>query len=118
MILHIPAEKERDKVKGDNVQAGSKTLSNAMVSVNDSDPMGAGQITQCILANVPMKVKISTSDKVINTYAFLDPGSSATFCTDSLKRKLNVSSKNTTNILCTMGQEKKRFLAVSSLASK
>lgn len=39
-ILHIPTEKEKDKVKGDNVQAGSKNLSNAMVSVNDSDPMG------------------------------------------------------------------------------
>ncbi|XDV29327.1 hypothetical protein PO909_032464 [Leuciscus waleckii] len=68
--------------------------------------MGVSQSKQCTLAIVPVKVKVSNSDKVINTHAFLDPGSSATFCTDSLKRKLNITGKNTTILLCTMGQEK------------
>lgn len=105
-ILHIPTGKEKNKVK-DNVQAGNKSLSNAMVSVNNSDPIRAGPSDQCTLSIVPVKVKISAADKVINTHAFLDPGSSATFCTDSLIRKLNVSGKNTTILLCTMGQEKR-----------
>ncbi|KAK0150375.1 hypothetical protein N1851_008532 [Merluccius polli] len=105
-ILHIHPGKGKDGIKDDRVITGNKPLSSAMVSVKDDDLMRVSQSKQCTLAIVPVKVKVSNSDKVINTHAFLDPGSSATFCTDSLKRKLNISGKNTTILLCTMGQEK------------
>lgn len=105
-ILHIHTGKVKDVIKDDCIVTGNKPLSSAMVSVEDDELMEVGQSKQCTLAIVPVKVKVSNSDKVINTHAFLDPGSSATFCTDSLKRKLNVSGKNTTILLCTMGQEK------------
>lgn len=88
------------------VITANRPLSSAMVSVKDGDLMGVSESSQCTLAIVPVKVKVSNTDKIIHTHAFLDPGSSATFCTDSLKRKLNFSGKNATILLCTVGQEK------------
>ncbi|TKS65758.1 hypothetical protein D9C73_028515 [Collichthys lucidus] len=109
-VLHIPTVKDSRKVKPSN----STSLSNAMVSVKDSDPMGADTSDQCTLAIVPVKVKLSSNNQVITTHAFLDPGSSATFCTESLKSKLNISGKNITIMLCTMGQEKRVSTSVVS----
>lgn len=68
--------------------------------------MTAGETRGCTLAIVPVKVKMFNSDKIIHTYAFLDPGSSATFCTKSLKGKLNTPGKNCKILLRTLGQEK------------
>lgn len=47
-------------------------------------------------------------NKIIHTYAFLDPGSTATFCRDKLMHQLNMRGKETFyNILLrTMGQER------------
>lgn len=42
----------------------------------------------------------------METYAFLDPGSSATFCTEALIMQLNASGKKVQIMLKTMGQEK------------
>ncbi len=50
--------------------------------------------------------KIKRSDKCVETYAFLDPGSTATFCTEDLQRKLNIKGKPTRILLSTMGQDK------------
>lgn len=44
---------------------------------------GAGK-DRCLLSILPVQVKASKGDHIIQTYAFLDPGSSATFCTESL----------------------------------
>ncbi|KAL2098438.1 hypothetical protein ACEWY4_007645 [Coilia grayii] len=104
-VLHIHTGKQKDDGTGDHVLPASKPLSSAMVSVSEDD-LQAGELKQCTLAIVPVKVKMFNSDKIIHTYAFLDPGSSATFCTDSLKRKLNTCGKNCTILLRTMGQEK------------
>lgn len=59
----------------------------------------------CVLSIVPVKIKSKMSDKYIETYAFLDPGSTATFCTEDLQRKLNVKGKPTWILLSTMSQE-------------
>ena len=55
---------------------------------------------------VPVKIKSNKGSAVIQTYAFLDPGSSATFCTDKLMQRLNVQGKRTNILLRTMGQER------------
>ena len=55
---------------------------------------------------VPVKIKSNKGSAVIQTYAFLDPGSSATFCTDKLMQQLNVQGKRTNILLRTMGQER------------
>jgi len=65
---------------------------------------GAGK-DQCVLSILPVRVKSAKGNRIINTYAFLDPGSSATFCTEDLMQKLNITGRRTNFLLFTMGQE-------------
>ena len=68
--------------------------------------IGAGAEDDSIFSVVAVKVRSHKSNKTVQTYAFLDPGSSGTFCTESLARKLNVSGKKTSFLMRTMGQKK------------
>lgn len=49
--------------------------------------------THCLLPVVPVKVKSHNSGRSIETYTFMDPRSTATFCTDDLRKKLNEKNK-------------------------
>ena len=60
----------------------------------------------CAQSVVPVKVKLDKGTKIVETYAFLDPGSSATFCTEKLMMQLNGTGKKVEILLKTMGQEK------------
>lgn len=60
--------------------------------------------TDCLLPMVPVKVKSRSSGRSIETYAFMDPGSTGTLCTEDLRRKLNEKGKLTQISLSTMGQ--------------
>ncbi|KAJ8389926.1 hypothetical protein AAFF_G00112110 [Aldrovandia affinis] len=51
-------------------------------------------------------MKLAKGNKTVITYAFLDPGSSATFCTEKLMRQLDANGRKTKILLRTMGQEK------------
>lgn len=53
---------------------------------------------------IPVQVKVK-GDKVMQTYAFLDPGSLAIFCSEHLMKELNLSGKRVKILLRTMGQE-------------
>lgn len=66
---------------------------------------GAGN-DRCILSIVPVQVKSTKGNEIIQTYAFLDPGSTATFCPERLMQRLNITGKGTNFLLKTMGQEK------------
>ena len=57
------------------------------------------------LAILPVKVKAKGSDQTIQTYAFLDNGSNASFCSEKLANQLNLSGKRTTLSLTTMERE-------------
>lgn len=59
-----------------------------------------------ILAIVPVQVKSNKGQRVTMTYAFLDPGSTACFCTESLMKELNLTGRNTHILLKTMGEER------------
>lgn len=65
------------------------------------DILGAGT-TDRKLAIFPAQIKVAKSTKIIQTYAIVYSGSSATFCT----KKLDTRSKITKILLKTMGQEK------------
>lgn len=64
--------------------------------------MGARE-TECMLSIVLEKLK---SRKRVNTYALLDPGSTATFCTEDLQKNLNVRGKIRQILLSSMVQDK------------
>lgn len=62
--------------------------------------------TDSILSIVPVQVKAKKGNKIVTTYAFLDPGSTATFCTVKLMNELNLHGKKTDILLTTMGQQR------------
>lgn len=79
---------------------------------------------ECALAIIPVHVKAQKGTKEILTYAFLDPGSSATFAAESLMAQLNMRGQKTRILLRTMGSEaaintsSTRGLEVGSLDGK
>lgn len=66
---------------------------------------GAGD-HDCKLPIVPVQVKSKKGSKILTTYAFLDQGSTAVFCTQALMHKLGLTGKKAHILLRTMGQEK------------
>lgn len=68
--------------------------------------IGAGK-NDCALSIIPVQVKNGKSDQIIKTYAFLDSGSSATFCTEELMSKLHIKGRKTSIMLRTLSQEKR-----------
>ncbi len=76
-----------------------------MVSIQPSGFTGAGR-DNCALSIVPVCVKSKKGSKVVTTYAFLDSGSSASFCTESLMTKLNLPAKKVSILMRTMNQDK------------
>lgn len=77
--------------------------SNTVVPQQTCAHTGAGT-QKCLLSIVPVQVKAKNGNKILTTYAFLDPGSSASFCTERLMRQLNMDSIQTHIFLRTMGQ--------------
>ena len=57
----------------------------------------------CTMAIIPVKVKMSNSVLSVETYAFLDPGSSVTFCSDVLAQQIGASGKGRKITIDTMG---------------
>ena len=81
-LLHITA-----KLKASEEQP----TSNAVVPQQTCAHTGAGKQV-CILSIVPVQIKAKNGGKKLPTYAFLDPGSSATFRTEHLMRQLSMDS--------------------------
>lgn len=62
--------------------------------------------TGSVLAIVPVRVKAKKGNKVLTCYAFMDPGSNASFCTNKLANDLHLQGKNVNILLTTMGDQK------------
>lgn len=77
-------------------------VSNAQISLQTCGQTGAGG-NDGTLSILPVQVKSSKEHKIINTYAFLDPGSTDTFCSESLMKRLNLNGRKATISLLTMG---------------
>ena len=92
-----------ETVKDKSISENSS--SSGMVEVQTSGLTGAGD-QHCKLAIVPVRVKSTKGQWTVETYAFLDPGSTASFCTVGLMDKLGLPGRKTKILLRTMGQEK------------
>ena len=62
------------------------SISSALVSLEEGE--GTGAVKDC-MSVVPVQVKLCNRNKSVHTYAFSDPGSADTFCTEKLMRQLN-----------------------------
>lgn len=87
-----------------------ETLNEPEAQAPIASPKTCGQTgtggDRCLLPILPVQVKSIKGDKIIQTYAFLDPGSSATFCSEQLMQRLNLAGRRTHFLLQTMGQER------------
>ena len=57
------------------------------------------------LAIVPVNVRAEGREKMVQTYAFLDPGSNTTFCTDKLIERLGATGRKAMLSLTTMDSD-------------
>ena len=102
-ILHIYKKRIEQKDNSDKyTQAAS--VSSTLVSLNGRNHTGAGG--QQTLPIIPVQIKLSNSNQTVQTYAFMDQGSTASFCTEALQQDLHAKAKRTKILLKTMGQEK------------
>ena len=103
-LLHVENVEQRtnQQEKGDRSEA-VKTVA--------SLGTGAGTGSANLLSALPMRIKAGKGENIFSVYAFLDPGSSATFCTECLPYLPYVSveyPRQKKNILLrTMSNEKR-----------
>ena len=93
-VLHTFNVREKSSVDV-GVGTGDSTdtpVLNAMANAGEcSSSLDLGEARpRTAMAVIPVKIRSKSSRQTIITYAFLDNGSSATFCTESLMRKLGV----------------------------
>ncbi len=100
-VLHMQKRANNSQIQSENSLASS-----ALVCMEANTHTGSGSIQITPLPVIPVQVKSASTNQVVCTYAFLNPGSSATFCTEALKHKLQISGRNSRILLHTMGQEK------------
>nr|XP_033956769.1 carbohydrate sulfotransferase 10 isoform X2 [Pseudochaenichthys georgianus] len=87
-------------------RSDNTAVSSALVSLNQETTTCEGAGDRYVLAILPVYIKAKKGSKLVKTYAFVDPGSSATFCTDSLARQLNLQGKGAQLVLTTMSSTK------------
>ena len=78
--------KQHESIKVDSTSSPLLTTSTTQI-VDTVRRSGAGD-QSCAMAIIPVKVKLRGRPAVLDTYAFFDSGSSISFCTDDLLRKL------------------------------
>ncbi|KAL7871964.1 hypothetical protein SRHO_G00069470 [Serrasalmus rhombeus] len=101
-ILHVQKD-EMASVKEDK-KGTSEAQFTSSVKQETCGCTGAGS-RECVLAIVPVRLKSKKGTQTVETYAFIDSGSSATFCTEKVMRMLNLRGRKTEILLRTMGQE-------------
>ena len=94
-ILH--REKDSEQAERDAEVCVNMLMSSGLTGAGDQD---------CKLPIVRVQVKSKKGSKILTTYAFLDQGSTAIFCTESLMNKLQLSGMKGHILLRTMGQQK------------
>lgn len=69
--------------------------SDSTVNFQTCGHIGAGVEDDSTFSIVAVKVRSKLTNKIMQTYAFLDPGSSGTFCTETMVKRLNLRGGDT-----------------------
>lgn len=104
-ILHVEAHKSTPQEQASEHQSSKAT--------NSTTFTGAGDIQQA-LPILPVRVYCANSDKFVETYAFLDSGSTASFCSETIMHDLHIEGKRTKLNLLTMGHQETKYCYVIS----
>lgn len=112
-LLHIKqkpkdTQKEnasREEQREESSQEEQTVVSGFVDAGETCSQTGAGG-TGTVLAIVPVRVKAKKGNKVLTCYAFLDPGSNASFCTNKLANNLKLQGTNVNILLTTMGDQR------------
>ncbi|XP_035986832.1 uncharacterized protein LOC118560169 [Fundulus heteroclitus] len=103
-LLHVHSKaKQMSAIQANNDLEVARE--GALMSVQSSGLTGAGRL-DCTFSILPVQVKSKRGNETVVTYAFLDPGSTASFCTERLMNRLNLTGRKLGILLRTMGQEK------------
>ena len=78
-------------------------VKNWAVSSKTCGHIGA-RIQDCVLSIVPVQIKAKKGNQMIKTYVFLDPGSTATFCSERLMNELKMGGRKAKIVLRTMNR--------------
>ncbi|KAK7884418.1 hypothetical protein WMY93_027541 [Mugilogobius chulae] len=106
-VLHIKAKTKEVEPEVESSGTGEKTSESVVNGfVGMKTPAHGTEDTEHILSIVPVQVKAKQGQKITQTHAFLDPGSTACFCTEELMQELSLTGRNTNILLKTMGEEK------------
>ena len=115
-VLHTTSVREKSSV---DIGVGTESIadtqvSNAMAStVQHANTLNGDTCGRIAMAVVPIKVHSRKTNRTVVTLAFLDSGSTATFCTESLMKKLDERGPEVKISLSTL--EKKNSLVDSYL---
>ncbi|XP_046564200.1 uncharacterized protein LOC124273030 [Haliotis rubra] len=90
-------------INGHKSQAAIKNVESRPTSACASGPMGAGEV-ESTMAIIPVRVRTRNTCKTVETCAFLDPGSSVSFCSEQLMDQLGCEGKQMKISLETMGK--------------
>lgn len=101
-ILHILSKEKEIEIEKTQKEAPGESQA---VSLKTCGHIGAG-VQDCALSIVSVQIKARKGSDILKTYAFLDPGSTATFCSEQLMRKLKMTGRKAKFLLRTMNQEK------------
>lgn len=102
-ILHVDSAESVPQV--DSAESPPQVGTNCSTVIGVSCSTGAGNSdSECTstMAIIPVLVK-GKNNILIETYAFLDPGSNVSFCTEKLAQRLGVTGKKTSVKIDTMG---------------
>lgn len=89
-LLHIDSRSLKPEAPHNLVPMEPKGASINSALVSADKVTGAGK--ECALAIVPVQVEVAKGDKTLLTYAFLEPVSSATFCTENLTSSPSIAN--------------------------
>ena len=105
-IVRTPQEQKGSPQQTRSVQSSSQSQSESLPEVHldaQSHATGAGQF-KIALPIVPVRVYGPEGNHAVDTFALLDSGSTNSFCTKDLTRRLGVSGRKQTLSLSTLDQ--------------
>ncbi|CAB3981354.1 PREDICTED: uncharacterized protein LOC107342904, partial [Paramuricea clavata] len=104
--LTRPKGNENEEPDKDNTESKSETKAQSgyIKSAKHQSKTTSNNSTTIGLAIVPVKVRAAGSERIVQTYAFLDGGSNTSFCSENLMRQLNIEGKRTNLTLTTLGK--------------